>query len=384
MRSPRRERRRSRAGAEFPRTAWRPEVRRIVSRVRTAVTPVESAADAGLRFVTDDGPGIRRQRAGGGFRYRGVDGHPLRDAQAIARIRSLAIPPAWTDVWICPDPRGHLQATGRDARGRKQHRYHPKFREVRDGTKFERMLAFGAALPELRRRTAADLARPGLPRAKVLAAVVQLLEKTLIRVGNAEYARTNRSYGLTTLLDRHVDVSGSTLRFSFRGKSGIRHQVEFDDPRLARIVKRSQDLPGEQLFQYVTDEGKTETVDSSDVNAYLRSAMGDAFTAKDFRTWTGTVLAARAFEELGARSSAPAKRHVMKATEAVAKILGNTRTVCRKCYIHPAVIDAYMDGTLVKLLRQRVNRLSEDGNALAPAEHAVLALLKKRLTQSAA
>jgi DNA topoisomerase-1 len=380
--SRRRERRRSRAAAEFSRTVWRPEVRRLVRRVRTVVSPTESAEDAGLRFVTDGTPGITRQRCGSGFCYRLPNGARLRDARQIARIKSLAIPPAWTRVWICPDPRGHLQATGRDARGRKQHRYHPAWRQVRDQTKYDRMLAFGAALPELRMRTAVDLARPGLPREKVLAAVVQLLEKTLIRIGNPEYARANRSYGLTTLLDRHVRISGSTLRFSFRGKSGIRHHVEFEDPRLARIVKRAQELPGEQLFQYIADDGTTQTVDSADVNAYLRSAMGDAFTAKDFRTWTGTVLAAQAFKELDLPSSkTQAKRNILRAIEAVAKMLGNTTSVCRKCYVHPIVVDAYLDGTLKKLLRRRMVRLGGAAGGLGLAEAAVLSILRKRAGQ---
>jgi DNA topoisomerase-1 len=282
-----------------------------------------------------------------GFRYRRADGRLVRGAADLKRIRALVIPPAWTDVWICPDPRGHLQATGRDARGRKQYRYHPQWRAHRDSNKFDRLQAFAAILPQLRTRIAADLARSGLPREKVLATVVQLLEKSLIRVGNEEYAKANRSFGLTTLRDQHVAVKGSTLRFEFRGKSGKRHAVDVNDRRLARIVKQCRDLPGQELFQYLDDEGRRRNVNSADVNTYLREITGADVTAKDFRTWSGTVLATTALREQGeAHSTAAAKKNVVRAIEAVAGVLGNTPAVCRKSYIHPAVLECYMDGSM--------------------------------------
>ena len=271
----------------------------------------------------------------------------MRNAADLKRIRALAIPPAWIDVWICLDPKGHLQATGRDARGRKQYRYHADWRARRDENKFDRMQAFAAALPRIRARTAADIAKAGLPREKVLATVVQLLEKSLIRVGNEEYAKTNDSFGLTTMRDKHVDVKGSTLRFEFRGKSGKRHSVGVNDRRLARIVKQCRDLPGYELFQYVDDDERRQGVNSADVNAYLQEITAEAFTAKDFRTWSGTVLAATALREFGKPASVnQAKKDVVKAIEVVAGVLGNTPAVCRKSYIHPAIIDAYMDGSM--------------------------------------
>src|SRR5919107_4252189 len=261
--------------------------------------PIESAQAAGLRYVSDTQPGIRRKKAGKGFTYGGTDGKLIRDEKELARIRSLAIPPAYTDVWICPSPQGHIQATGRDARGRKQYRYHPKWREVRDETKFGRMLAFSEALPKIRARLEQDLSRPGLPREKGLATVVRLLECTCIRVGNDEYAKANRSFGLTTLQDRHVEISGSNLRFEFRGKSGKVHKVDLNDRRLARIVRRCQALPGEDLFQYIDDDGVRQTIGSGDVNDYIREISGQEFTAKDFRTWSGTLLAVAALSEAG-------------------------------------------------------------------------------------
>jgi DNA topoisomerase-1 len=274
----------------------------------------------------------------------------VRNAAGLKRIRALAIPPAWIDVWICRDPKGHLQATGRDARGRKQYRYHPDWRAYRDENKFDRMQAFAAALPGIRARTTADIAKAGLPREKVLATVVELLEKSLIRVGNEEYAKTNDSFGLTTLRDKHVDVKGSTLRFEFRGKSGKRHSVGVNDRRLARIVKQCRDLPGHELFQYIDDDDRRQDVNSADVNAYLHEITAEAFTAKDFRTWSGTVLATTALREFGKPASMnQAKKDVVKAIEAVAGVLGNTPAVCRKSYIHPAVIDAYMDGSMLEL-----------------------------------
>jgi DNA topoisomerase-1 len=292
------------------------------------------------------------------------------------------IPPAWADVWISPDPRGHLQATGRDARGRKQYRYHPRWREVRDETKYYRLIGFAQALPSVRRRTAADLRKSGLPKEKVLAAVVQLLEKTLIRVGNDEYARQNRSFGLTTLRDGHVEVSGGKVTFSFRGKSGVEHEVDLDDRRLARVVKACRDLPGQELFQFVDEHGKRQTIESADVNEYLREVTGEDFTSKDFRTWAGTVLAAQLLRDFaGFDSEAQAKRNIVRAVESVAKRLGNTKAVCRKCYIHPAVLDAYMDGSMLATVAQRARRVAQAADALSPGEAAVLGLLQRRLAR---
>jgi len=351
---------------------------------QTALASRETASHAGLRYVTDRHPGIARQRVGKGFRYVSALGDIVRDEQTLGRIRTLAIPPAWRDVWICPDPRGHLQATGRDARGRKQHRYHPCWRQVRDEAKYDRILDFAAALPALRRRTDRELAVPGLPRTKVVAAVVQLLERTLIRVGNEEYARDNQSFGLTTMRDGHARVSGSTIRFRFRGKSGKFHDIAFSDARLARIVKRCQELPGRELFQYLDDDGQVQNIGSADVNEYLRLVMGREFTAKDFRTWTGTVLAAKALKEFdGFGSDTQAKKNILQAVEAVAGLLGNTRSVCRKCYIHPAIIDAYLDRSLGRALSERVGRRLADPHALSRFETAVLALLQRRLKRDA-
>jgi DNA topoisomerase-1 len=349
-------------------------------RAGSAKAAPDSAAAARLRYVTDQSPGIRRIASGGTFRYVSADGKPIRDPATLERIRTLAIPPAWTSVWICPDPRGHLQATGRDARGRKQHRYHPRWREVRDEVKFDRMLAFARALSAIRRQTARDLARPGLPRRKVVAAVVQLLEKTLIRVGNDEYARGNQSYGLTTLRDQHALVSGSTVRFRFRGKSGKAHDIRLTNRRLAQIVRRCRDLPGAELFQYVDDHGRVVDIGSSDINEYLREVAGQDFTAKDFRTWAGTVLAACALGALTSySSSSEAKRNMLGAIDGVAALLGNTRTICRKSYIHPAVLDGYMDGTLLSELRA-LERVSQrpPAEALVEAEHLVMRVLRRR------
>ena len=306
---------------------------------------VEAAREAGLRYVTDAMPGIRRRRAGGGFAYVSSDGRKVADRDTLARIRQLVIPPAWKDVWICPHPRGHLQVTARDARGRKQYRYHPEYREVRDEAKFERMLAFSTVLPRIRQRVARDIALEGHPRAKVMATVVWLLEKTLIRIGTDEYAKTNKSYGLTTLRRRHVEVDGSELRFEFRGKSGIEHSVLVTDKRIARIVQRCQELPGQELFQFLGDDGKRQTVDAGDVNDYLQNITGDEITAKDFRTWAGTMLAAGELR----RDPIPTtererKRRVLAAIDAASRRLGNTRTVCRKYYIHPVLLATYMAG----------------------------------------
>jgi DNA topoisomerase I len=345
--------------------------------------PAASARAAGLRYVTDRMPGIRRKRAGRGFTYLRPDGARLGDRETLARIRSLAIPPAWTDVWICSTPNGHLQATGRDARRRKQYRYHPKWREVRDEDKYERLVEFGDALSLIRRTTDEHLSLPGLPREKVLGTVVRLLEATLIRVGNEEYAKENNSFGLTTLRDRHVDVSGSAIRFRFRGKGGKEHEVGIRDRRLADIVRQCLDIPGYELFQYVDEDGRRQTVDSEDVNDYLRQITGRPFTAKDFRTWAGTVAAAMALSEYESfDSEAQAKRNVVDAIENVAQKLGNTPTVCRACYVHPAILDMYMEGTLIGALRRRADREMETSLDHLPGEEAaVLALLRRRLEE---
>jgi DNA topoisomerase-1 len=350
-----------------------------------------AARAVGLRYVNDGEPGITRRRAGKSFSYRMPDGSPVVDDDTLRRIRSLVIPPAWTEVWICPTPRGHIQATGRDARGRKQYRYHALWQQSRDEAKYERTLAFARALPRLRRRVERDLARPGLPREKVLAAAVRLLETTLVRVGNEEYARENRSYGLTTLRNRHAKVQGTQLKFSFRGKAGKQHSVGIRDRRLARVVKMCQELPGQRLFEYVDQEGAVQPIDSDDVNEYLREAMGDDFSAKDFRTWAGTVLAARALQELDAaveggavESTGPTKKQLTNAVERVAASLGNTPAICRKCYIHPAILDSYMDGTLARTLSRRAARaLETDAHALKDDERLVLSLLRRRLAAEA-
>jgi len=314
----------------------------------------QSAKAAGLRYVCDVAAGIRRRKAANGFRYVRPDGSVVRDPETLGRIRALAVPPAWRDVWICPRDDGHLQATGRDARGRKQYRYHARWREARDESKYGRMPAFAKALPVIRRRVRQDLALPGLPREKVLATVVRLLETTLIRVGNDAYARQNDSFGLTTLRERQVRVRGGTLQFRFRGKSGVRHDIELSDRPLARIVRRMQDLPGEELIQYVDDSGETRRIESADVNAYLKQITGDDFTSKDFRTWAGTVLAVRALRQSRTfDSQTQARRNLAMAIEGVARQLGNTQAVCRKCYVHPGVIDAYLDGSLARHVQGR-------------------------------
>jgi DNA topoisomerase-1 len=353
-------------------------------RLGTHPAPVESARAAGLRYTSDAVPGVTRRKSGSGFTYITPSGRVLRDPAELHRIRSLVIPPAWQDVWICTDPRGHLQATGRDARGRKQYRYHPRWREVRDETKYYRLIGFAQILPAVRRRTDADLRRQGLPKEKVLAAVVQLLEKTLIRVGNDEYARQNRSFGLTTLRDGHVEVSGARLTFAFRGKSGVEHEVDLDDRRLARVVKACRDLPGYELFQYLDEDGRRQSIESSDVNDYLRDITGEDFTSKDFRTWAGTVLAAQLLKDFEAfHSDAQAKRNIVQAVEAVAKRLGNTKAVCRKCYIHPAILDSYLDRSMLQTISQRARRMAQSVGALSEAEAAVLGLLQRRMAREA-
>jgi DNA topoisomerase-1 len=338
---------------------------------------VQSAKDAGLRYVADSIPGITRKRSGRGFRYLDVNGAKVCDRETLARIKSLVIPPAWKNVWICPNAKGHLQVTGRDAKGRKQNRYHSRWREVRDETKYERMLLFGAALPNIRERIEHDLALSGLPREKLLAAIIRLMEVTLIRVGNEEYARENHSYGLTTMRTRHVHVDGSTVRFNFQGKSGVRHTINIYDRRLARIVQRCQDIPGYELFQYVDDEGEPRTIDSADVNEYLRQISNEDFTAKDFRTWAGTVLTCMMLRDLEAfQSNTEAKKNVVQVIKVVAKRLGNTPAVCRKCYVHPAVLDCYFEGVMMKILKRRIGREGDEvPDILRQGEAALLRLL---------
>jgi DNA topoisomerase I len=350
--------------------------------------PAGSARAAGLRYVSDAAPGIARERAGAGFRYRAPDGRAVRARETLARIRALAVPPAWQKVWICPREDGHLQATGRDARGRKQYRYHTRWREVRDETKYGRMSAFARALPRIRRRVRQHLALPGLPRDKVLATIVRLLEVTRMRVGNEEYARDNDSFGLTTLRVRQVRVRGSTMQFRFRGKSGVWHDFALSDRTLAAIVRRMRDLPGYELFQYLDEAGETRAIDAADVNAYLKEIAGEDFTSKDFRTWAGTVLAAEALHQAG--KDGAGKGGLSQAIERVARQLGNTKAVCRKCYIHPAVIDAYVDGSLAEVMTSRnaeacVKRLlsRRKPRSLVPALRQSLRRLRRHGTQIA-
>jgi DNA topoisomerase I len=355
---------------------------RSLVRAKAQLPPPESAKIAGLRYVDEEHtPGIRRVGAAKRVRYVMPDGKRVPAAE-LARIKSLVIPPAWTDVWICPDPRGHLQATGRDARGRKQYRYHPRWREVRDEVKYGRLIAFAEALPRIRQRTDADLRKGHLPREKVLAAAVQLLEKTLIRVGNEEYARDNGSVGLTTMREKHATIKGTTVRFEFKGKSGVEHAIDLQDARLSRIIKAMRDLPGYELFQYLDEDGKRQTIDSADVNDYLREISGQDFTAKDFRTWAGTVLAAKALAGVSTfKSNAEAKRNIVTAVESVAKRLGNTKAVCRKCYIHPAILDAYMDGATIETVKSTAARL-KSRHALSAEESAVVGLIERRLRKT--
>ena len=350
---------------------------------------VESARAAGLRYVTDAMPGIRRRRRGRGFAYLGPDDRPVTDPAELDRIRKLAIPPRWTDVWICPAATGHLQVTARDAKGRKQYRYHARYRDVRDETKFGRMLAFSEILHVIRERVERDIALPELSRDKVLATVVWLLERTLIRVGSDEYARTNGSFGLTTLRRRHVAVSGAKLRFEFRGKSGIAHSVAVTDRRISRVVQRCQELPGQELFQYLGDDGRRQTVDADDINEYLRRITGRDVTAKDFRTWAGTMLAATALREIGpGESEKQAKANIVRAIDQVAKRLGNTRAVCRKYYVHPAVIDAYLEGFVLPPVPPfgpgGGGRSESGGPTLRRDEVAVVELLRRRSTKAPA
>jgi DNA topoisomerase I len=340
-------------------------------------------AEEGLRYVSDTTPGYSRKRTGKSFTFYDKDGDHITNSDVIRRIKSIGVPPAYESVWICPSSNGHIQATGLDARSRKQYRYHPKWRELRDQNKYEHIMEFAAVLPKLRRRVARDLSRDGLPREKVLATIVSLLEKTLIRVGNNEYANENKSYGLTTMRRKHVDIKGGTLRFEFTGKSGKQWKLQLTDKRIVGIVKRCAEIPGYELFKYVAADGQACTVDSSDVNAYIKEITQQDFTAKDFRTWAGTVFAALALAEYKTYDSqAEAKRNVLAAIEKVAKQLGNTPAICRKCYVHPEILSAYMSGELVKITDAKIaGRFKRQYSKLNAEEIMVLAFLHKRLNR---
>jgi DNA topoisomerase-1 len=350
---------------------------------QSVVDPRDAAESAGLRYVSDEQPGIRRRKAGKGFTFVKPDGSKVTDEATLKRIKTLAVPPAWTDVWICPHANGHIQATGRDAKGRKQYRYHTRFREVRDGTKYEHMMAFAQALPAIRAKLKEHMALRGLPREKVLATVVNLLETTLIRIGNDDYVKQNKSYGLTTLRNKHVEVDGAALRFNFKGKSGKAWNLQVKDRRIAKIVRACQELPGQELFQYVDEDGVQRDVTSADVNAYLKEITGTDISAKDFRTWAGTVLAAMALKEFETfDSDAKAKKNVRAAIEHVASKLGNTPTICRKCYIHPEIMSSYVEGSLLLEVKKEVEaELRDDLAGLKPEEAAVLSLLEARLNR---
>lgn len=349
--------------------------------VPPAPEALASAREAGLRYVTDQSPGIVRETAGKTIRFKDAEGRVVKDAATLARIKRLAIPPAWTEVWICPQANGHIQATGRDARRRKQYRYHPDWSSVRDGAKFERMIAFGRALPRIRARVARDMSRGRLDRRKVLATMVRLLETTLVRIGNEEYAKQNHSFGLSTMRDRHVKIARGTLHFEFRGKSGKDHEIDLHDPRLASIVRQTQELPGQDLFQYLDENGEVQKIGSNDVNEYLREIAGEEFSAKDFRTWAGTVLAAvalREFEKFETKSQA--RKNLVQAIEHVAGRLGNTPSVCRKCYIHPVVMESYLDGVTLERIEAKANQALRRGSTdLNAEERAVLAFLRRKL-----
>ena len=359
--------------------------RRIsIGKLDAAVTTAKLATAADLRYVSDSRPGITRRSRGKNFEFYGPDGKKITDTGTLRRIKRLSIPPAWREVWICPQENGHIQAVGRDDRGRKQYRYHERWTQVRDETKYGRMMAFAGALPRIRRRVDADLRKKGMSREKVLAAVVRLLETTLIRVGNDEYAQQNRSFGLTTLRNRHAKVRGAEITFQFLGKSGKPHRISLKEPRLAKLVRRCQDLPGQELFGYVDDTGTIRDVTSEDVNAYLREASSADFTAKDFRTWAGTVLAAVALREFSSfTSKREAKKNITQAIEAVSRMLGNTPAICRKCYVHPTVFDSYLAGQTIATLKQNAKRKLRTGlSKLRPDEAAVMMLLRDRLAMA--
>jgi DNA topoisomerase-1 len=354
-----------------------------IAKVEVVTDPVEVAEDAGLRYVNDEQPGYTRKPKGDGFEFFDTDGKPIRDEPRLLRIRRLAIPPAYKDVWICPAANGHIQATARDARGRKQYRYHERWREARDENKYDRMLVFGQALSKIRRQVGKDLGLPDLPRNKVLATVVHLLGRTFIRIGNEEYARENKSFGLTTMRNSHVDVKGAKLSFNFRGKSGVQHEIDLNDRRLANIIRKLQDLPGQDVFQYEDEAGEVRSVTSEDVNDYLHEISGEEFTAKDFRTWAGTVLTAMALNAQGpVENETQAKKNIKDAIAAVAKILGNTPTVCRKCYVHPVVLESYLDGDMIEGLKQKTEEaLAEKLEDMRAEEAAVMAFLQAKLAK---
>jgi DNA topoisomerase-1 len=343
-----------------------------------------AAKAAHLHYVSDARPGISRQAGADGFIYTHPDGSVVDDEKTLSRIRKLAIPPAYTDVWICRDPNGHIQAVGRDARGRKQYRYHARWRETRDEAKYSKMLLFGRKLPVIRERVAHDLGRPGLPREKILATIVRLLERTLARIGNEEYTKSNKSFGLTTLRNRHARISGTAVTLDFSAKHGIQRHIELRDRKLAGIIRRLQDLPGQELFQYIDEEGSRHGISSDDVNAYLRDITGEDITAKDFRTWAATNLAALALRELEVfDTAAKAKKNVLRAIEAVSGMLGNTPSICRKCYIHPAIFDGYLDGSLLEGLKAKAEAiLDTPQGGLTADEVAVTAFLERRLEQA--
>lgn len=344
--------------------------------------PQEAAEEIGLLYVNDNTPGMTRRLAGKGFSYYNADGKPVRDEQTLARIKSLIIPPAWTDVWICPSKRGHIQATGRDVKGRKQYKYHADFRALRETSKFGHMLEFAKALPTIRCRVDEDMRKKSLSREKVLATVIHLLEATLIRVGNDSYAKDNKSFGLTTLRNSHVDVEGSEFRFRFKGKSGKTWNLKIRDRRIARIIRSCQELPGQELFAYIDDEKKIRDVTSADVNAYLKEISGADITAKDFRTWAGTVLAALALREFESfDSQTAAKKNIRHAIEQVAARLGNTPTICRKCYVHPEILNCYMEGSLLFEIKEEIESELRNLDRLNPEETAVLSLLRMRLKE---
>ena len=368
-------------GAKAGRAKRKSKRQRELEAAFEALDPEESAKAAGLRYVTDARPGIRRERAGEhAFRYLDAKGAKVNDEKTLGRIKGLVIPPAWADVWICPTANGHLQATGRDARGRKQSRYHPKWREVRDENKYERMVHFAAALPEIREHVKKDLAKPGLTREKVLATIVSVMEQTHIRVGNEEYAKQNKSYGLTTMRNRHVRVDGSEITFDFQGKSKVHHTVSLHDRKLARVIKHCSDLPGYELFQYLDENGEHHAIDSNDVNEYLREVTGQHFTAKDFRTWAGSVLACDLLRELGPfETETQAKKNVVEAIKKVAAKLGNTPSVCRKCYVHPAVLEAYLGGITKQEAKREIEKeMAAHESALHAEERALVELLEQR------